>query len=155
MDHPAGTFDVVTLWQVMEHMYDPSATIRRIHAILRPGGTLVIAVPNAASVQAMLFRSRWYHLEVPRHLFHFTPASLTSFVEREGFRVRAFEFRSREHNGAGILGSLMRLSPPNESLIHKVLRKTIVRVTTDALARVEERFRRGGTMTMIAEKATQ
>jgi len=61
-----------------------------------------------------VFRSRWYHLEVPRHLYHFTPATLRKVLDAEGFDVLAEYQHSPEHNWAGILGSLFRLLLPKD-----------------------------------------
>jgi hypothetical protein len=127
-------------------------TLRKIRQILKPGGLLVIAVPNIASIQASVFGSRWYHLEVPRHAFHYSPATLGALLEQEGFQVKGVDHTSREHNGAGIYGSVIRLWIQDESLLHKVIRKTVARVLGDGLAAVESACKRGGTVTVIAEK---
>ena len=119
------SFDIITLWQVLEHLRQPREVLFKIHHLLKPGGLLVIAVPNFSSIQARIFRNRWYHLDVPRHLFHYSPESLVKILDICNFHVDKIDHHSPEHNYAGILGSLMRLSPPGESFIHKVIRKTV------------------------------
>ncbi len=99
MDWPAGTFDVVVAWHSLEHMRRPFAALAAMHAALRPGGVLMIAVPNRHNHLMRLFyrlaRGRAYPLfslhtkEI--HLSHFTPASLRRAVEQAGFAVRAIE----------------------------------------------------------------
>lgn len=80
-------YDVVTMWHVLEHLPDPTAAIRRAHGLLRSGGRLVVSVPNVDSTQARFGGEDWFHLDPPRHLFHFGPRSLGAMVARCGFRV--------------------------------------------------------------------
>jgi SAM-dependent methyltransferase len=95
-DLPLRSFDAVTLWQVLEHIGEPVAMLRRAHALLRPGGLLVASVPNIDSLSATLTRERWWGLDVPRHLVHYTPATLRRVVSEAGLSVvdvRHFSFQ--------------------------------------------------------------
>jgi SAM-dependent methyltransferase len=83
----AGRFDVVTAFHVLEHVPDPVAVIRRILEWLAPGGLAIIEVPNAGGLGARVFGKAWSGLELPRHLSHFTPASLARAVEQAGGRI--------------------------------------------------------------------
>jgi SAM-dependent methyltransferase len=87
-DFERDAFDLVTLSHVLEHLQDPVAVLRKVHTWLRPGGTVRIWVPNFASVERRLFGGFWFGLDLPRHLFHFTPATLRHALEESGFRVR-------------------------------------------------------------------
>lgn len=78
-----GPFDVITLWHSLEHVAAPRATVERLLELLKPGGHMIIAVPNRASWQARLFGRRWFHIDAPRHLFHFTPLALQRLLERQ------------------------------------------------------------------------
>jgi SAM-dependent methyltransferase len=82
-----GGFDLVTAFHVLEHVPDPVRLLRRMLEWLAPGGLLVIEVPNAGGLGARLFGPAWSGLELPRHLSHFTPTTLTRAVERAGGRV--------------------------------------------------------------------
>jgi SAM-dependent methyltransferase len=84
---PPASFDCLTLWQVLEHVADPRQLLRRCHTLLRPGGLLVVAVPNIASLQAWLTKKRWWGLDVPRHLTHFSPEVLKQTLQKSGFRI--------------------------------------------------------------------
>jgi SAM-dependent methyltransferase len=77
----------VVLWHALEHLPDPAGALRDAAYRLAPGGLLVVAVPNAASLQARLFGDRWFGLDVPRHLFHFPAAALTARLRELGLRV--------------------------------------------------------------------
>lgn len=149
---PPDHYDVITLSHVFEHLRDPIACARKLYAATKPNGLLVLSVPNFESLQARLFRERWFHLDVPRHLFHYTPRSLTAIVEGVGFRTVDTIFFSSEHNWGGILGSVVRLSPPGESFIHKVLRKLAGVPVARVLASIEAAIGRGGTFELYARK---
>jgi SAM-dependent methyltransferase len=84
---PDAYFDVVSLWNVFEHLYDPAGTLLELRRVLRPGGLLVLAVPNPASVDARLFGPAWIGYEVPRHLYTFPPAVLDRMLAGAGFQV--------------------------------------------------------------------
>jgi SAM-dependent methyltransferase len=85
-DLPADArFDAVTLSHVIEHLHDPGLTLRRIHSLLEPGGTLWIATPNLRALGHRRFAANWLHLDPPRHLVLFTPDSLDALLRRCGF----------------------------------------------------------------------
>ncbi len=81
-------FDVVTLWHVLEHVHDLHGYLQRFHAILRPGGKLVIAVPNYTSYDAGVYKSNWAAYDVPRHLYHFSPKAITQLAATKGFSLQ-------------------------------------------------------------------
>jgi SAM-dependent methyltransferase len=82
-----GSFDVVSAFHVLEHVPDPVAAVRRMLEWLAPGGLLIIEVPNAGGLGAALFGRAWSGLELPRHLSHFTPGSLSRAVAQAGGRI--------------------------------------------------------------------
>ena len=79
---PASRFDVVTLYDTIEHLTDPVATLREITRLLVPGGLLHVVTPNVGGFQARALRQRWYHYKPGEHLFYFSPATLRSAIER-------------------------------------------------------------------------
>lgn len=83
---PAHSFSAVRLWHVFEHLLDPRAVLRRIRMLLIPGGELILGIPNAASLYAQAFGPRWTAWELPRHLYHYTPATIRRLLAEEGFR---------------------------------------------------------------------
>jgi 2-polyprenyl-3-methyl-5-hydroxy-6-metoxy-1,4-benzoquinol methylase len=86
-----ASFDVITLWHVLEHLRAPRRELQIIHALLKPGGTLIVEVPNFADPLRRLFGSSWAYVDVPRHLIHFTPRTLRKILEDAGFGVSALE----------------------------------------------------------------
>lgn len=83
----ARAFDVVLMSHSLEHMYHLSAVLAEARRILDEEGLLVIAVPNADSLEARLFGRWWVNWDPPRHLYHFTRTTLRRLLERAGFRV--------------------------------------------------------------------
>ncbi len=79
--------DLVTLWEVLEHLHDPVETIRKCRRVLRPGGVLAISTPNRDSLDARLFGPHWVGYELPRHLHMFRQAQLQALLSAEGFVV--------------------------------------------------------------------
>jgi SAM-dependent methyltransferase len=101
-----GTFDVVTLYHVLEHLYDPAAYIEAAHRLLRPGGRLILQVPNAASLQFILLGEHWNGLDVPRHLYAFRPDDLEVLLDCCGFEIVRTKHFSLRDNPAGLATSI-------------------------------------------------
>jgi len=83
----AASFDCVTMWHVLEHFYDPHKYISDILTLLKPGGILLIALPNSGSFDAKHYGNFWAAFDVPRHLWHFDPDSFTCFSGKSGLKV--------------------------------------------------------------------
>lgn len=84
---PSGSADCITFWHVLEHLYDPAGWLEEVGRILTGEGKCIIAMPNFSSSDADWFRNRWAALDVPRHLWHFTPRAFRKFVSGRGFKV--------------------------------------------------------------------
>lgn len=85
--HRPGTFDLITMWDVVEHIPDPQPVLRRIGELLKPQGHLLIETQNVASRWARLLGRRWHHYKHSEHLYHFAPATLRRLLGDSGFRV--------------------------------------------------------------------
>jgi SAM-dependent methyltransferase len=106
------SFDVITMFHVLEHLPDPKSAIEHAGSLLKPGGCLIVQVPNAGSVQARLFGPRWYGLDVPRHLINFTPQALRLLLTTGGLDCRLVRHFSLRDNPAALASSLaIRLDP--------------------------------------------
>ena len=79
-------FDAITLWHVLEHVTDMEATLSFFKSKLNDDGVLIIAVPNHVSYDAQYYKEFWAAYDVPRHLHHFDINSMTSLVEKAGFK---------------------------------------------------------------------
>ncbi len=81
---PRGSFDVITCFHVYEHLYEPLKVMAKVRDWLKPGGIFYFLVPNIDSAAARVFGRYWYGLELPRHLFHFSPTSLRIIAKMSG-----------------------------------------------------------------------
>lgn len=84
---PAHAYDLVVGWMVLEHLHEPLEALRKLRRWTRPGAWLAASVPNAGAYELALFRDRWYALQLPTHLFHYTAQSLRRLLERAGWRL--------------------------------------------------------------------
>lgn len=100
-----GSLDVVTLWQVLEHVSEPREFLERCHHLMRPGGFFVAAVPNIEGLSAKLTGERWWGLDVPRHLAHYSPRTLGRALEQAGFRVVRLNHLSLQYDPYALLHS--------------------------------------------------
>lgn len=80
-------FSCITMWHTLEHMRDPKRMLAQAREMLEPNGSFIIAVPDAEGLQAKSFGAGWFHLDVPRHLFHFGDRALTPLLESLGLEV--------------------------------------------------------------------
>jgi len=83
---PTGSVDAVVLADVIEHLFDPAATLREIHRVLKRGGRLLLLTPDVGSAMARLFGPRWWGL-LDDHYFYFSRQTLQRVLEREGFAI--------------------------------------------------------------------
>jgi SAM-dependent methyltransferase len=85
------SFDVVCAWHVLEHLAEPRAALAKLHAALRPGGHLLLEVPNIESVYARRRGEAWFNLDPEHHVGHYARRSLQLVLERSGFDVLGME----------------------------------------------------------------
>lgn len=79
--------DVITLWHVLEHLEHLNESMDQFYKLLRPGGTLVVAVPNWSSYDAKIYKNLWAAYDVPRHLWHFTSKQMEILTKKHGFSL--------------------------------------------------------------------
>jgi SAM-dependent methyltransferase len=99
---PREYFDVVTCFDVLEHLYEPRRIMAKVAEWLKPGGIFYVLVPNVDSAEARVFGSYWHGLELPRHLFHYSPASLKFLAESAGLRQVSLETRRNPAVGTSL-----------------------------------------------------
>jgi SAM-dependent methyltransferase len=129
--YPDAAFDAITMWDVLEHLHEPLASLRELRRILRPGGVLFIRVPNAASYVAQLCGRYWSGYDLPRHMTLFTPRTLARALGQAGFRERLCYYTSGSY--LAVLHSLRfalddgLASPARALSVHRALQHPIVR----------------------------
>lgn len=82
-----GSFDVITMWHVLEHVPDVEKQIKELKRLLKPDGTIIIAVPNFRSFDAKYYRRFWAAFDVPRHLWHFSKKAIKQLFLKEKMKV--------------------------------------------------------------------
>jgi SAM-dependent methyltransferase len=118
-----GPFDVVTMWHVLEHLPDPLAAVERARELLGPEGRLIISVPNNDSWQARFGGDDWLHLDIPRHIYHFTPDSLTRLVGRAGLQVDRIGHLYPEMEILGVLQTTLNRCGLDPDLLYRFAKR--------------------------------
>jgi 2-polyprenyl-3-methyl-5-hydroxy-6-metoxy-1,4-benzoquinol methylase len=172
--YPEGFFDEIVIWHVLEHLRDPRATLREAHRLLRAGGRIVVAVPNFASAQARWADAAWFHLDLPRHLFHFPLPALRRLLAATGFACESEHHFSLRQNPFGWIQSslnrrddlprnglytLLHRRPPGEPppfdsrMRRRLVTAALVRLPLAAVLSVAEALlRTGATVHVVARR---
>ena len=119
-----GQFAFIRMNDVLEHVPDPEKTLSEIYRILIPGGKLQITLPNLDSWTFSIFREHWFPLEVPRHLYFFTPNSLTKLATKCGFAVN--NLRVWSHKEVDVIPSMQYLLSEHYPRLYGVINKAII-----------------------------
>jgi 2-polyprenyl-3-methyl-5-hydroxy-6-metoxy-1,4-benzoquinol methylase len=90
-DLEAGRFDAITLWHVLEHVHTLHEYLEQLTKLLKPGGRLFIAVPNYTCYDAQMYKEFWAAYDVPRHLYHFSPAAMSLLLQKHGLHIKAIK----------------------------------------------------------------
>ncbi|HVS95439.1 MAG TPA: class I SAM-dependent methyltransferase [Puia sp.] len=85
---PADGFDAITLWHVLEHVHDLHSYMEQLKTLVRRSGRIFIAVPNYTCYDAAVYRSNWAAYDVPRHLYHFSPAAMQTLLVEHGLQLQ-------------------------------------------------------------------
>lgn len=171
---PDSYFEAVTFWHVFEHVKEPEWTLKECSRILKPGGLLVLAVPNTASLQAKVGGSGWFHLDPPFHMYHYSTENVTKLLEKNGFEVLRVRHFSFEYNPYGFLQSVynrigfrnnlfydfLRSKAPKDAgsmaaLAFTFLTLPLTGVLSFGLSAAEAAMRAGGTIEVYARKRSK
>lgn len=86
------SFDIITAWWYLEHVPNPSEVVHMMHRLLKTDGRCIIGVPNIESFNGKFFKDKWYHLDCPRHLFLYSPKTISEFLTKAGFDIEKMVF---------------------------------------------------------------
>jgi SAM-dependent methyltransferase len=103
---PEAQFDVITLWDSLEHVVDPNAVLAKAATLLKEDGFLFVGTPDAGSPAAWLLGRRWYYYVPPAHLFFFSRRTLPLMLNKHGFAVLRLKFTSTYVSLAEVLINL-------------------------------------------------
>jgi SAM-dependent methyltransferase len=159
----AASLAGVTMFHVLEHLYDPRAHLASARELLAPDGRLVVQVPNAASWQFRLLGRSWNGVDVPRHLFDFRDRDLEKLLESCGFEVVRRKYFSLRDNPAGLASSVAPALDPMARRVRRIPESSRARLAKDLayfalvvaslpFTAVEAAFRAGSTVMIEARR---
>lgn len=153
---PQKPYDLIVAWMVFEHLHEPVKVLRRLRQWAKPDAHLVFSVPDAASVECKIFGDASYALQIPTHLFHYTPRSITRVLDAAGWQVDSIFWQP---NSVNLLRSIeYKFADCGMELPEKLFRKlatarSYARLRT-ALGWTLARLRQSGRMEVWARPAS-
>jgi 2-polyprenyl-3-methyl-5-hydroxy-6-metoxy-1,4-benzoquinol methylase len=105
---PEIAFDLIVGWMVLEHLHDPVAGLMKLNSWAKPDAWLVLSIPNAGSLEFRLFEDKWYALQVPTHMHHFTSQSIAKVLRAGGWQLETVIHQRTLSNFIGSLGYVLR-----------------------------------------------
>ncbi len=165
-------FDVVASLGSFEHLYKPRETLHEVHRILKDDGILVLSIPNLEALGLLIFGKNWYPWQPPRHLYHFTLATLKKMLDAEGFTIietrhdnwgyNYYQFyqstryllspRFRQTENGGIQDVQTNLNKKAKPSIIKEIGKIVTAAFSYTMATIEPLVGRSEVMTVVAVK---
>lgn len=150
------SFDVVTLWNAIEHLPDPKGSLDAINRVLRNNGLLVVTTPNLDSVDARLFGRHWIGYELPRHFYVFSRRTLSSMLEKAGFQI--LETRCLYGSHAAAMSSIRfwlrseLIDPRIREPLERMLFSRFLRILTAPYFYLMDRLQLSGPLTVVSSK---
>lgn len=121
----------LSMFHVLEHLYDPRAYLTIARDLLKPDGRLIVQVPNAASWQFRFLGRRWNGVDIPRHIFNFRAADLEALIRSCGFEIVRRKFFNLRDNPAGLASSLAPSMDPMARRVRGIPESAAVRLAKD------------------------
>jgi SAM-dependent methyltransferase len=117
-----GTFDVITLWHVLEHVKNPVEVLTQLARHLAPDGRIIVSVPNFGSLQRTIFQGSWFHLDPPRHLLHFDDRTLRDCFRRAGLEPLEEKRFLPEYGSSGWVQSALNKVLPHKNFLFELVK---------------------------------
>jgi SAM-dependent methyltransferase len=147
---PDGAFDYVRMNHSFEHVNDPVETAAELRRIIAPGGMLFIGVPNVDGLAARLFGKYWWNRGAPVHTFGYSPKSLSTLLEKAGFKVVKVQYNSNFGSFLGSLQIYLNRDSTLDSHHGRLITSMPLKVIAHWLGHVTDMFRQGDCMELIA-----
>jgi SAM-dependent methyltransferase len=152
--YPSQFFDLVIFYHVLEHLPQPNLGLLEAKRILKRGGFLLLQLPNILSFQCKIFKGRWFALELPRHLYHFSPKTIKLLLKHAGFELVRLSHFSLRNNPLILASSLfprlnyhrVQQSTAKIKLLYFLIASILIPFTT-----LESMVGRGATITITAQ----
>jgi SAM-dependent methyltransferase len=149
---PTDHFDYVRSNHSFEHITCPNETLEEIRRVLRPGGKLMIGVPNVAGLNARLFQEYWWYLGAPVHPFTYSVDTLSRFLKKHEFGILEVNYNS---DCSGILGSVqiwLNRNNGRRSTEGALVNNPVLKIATQWMAKGVDLFRLGDAVEIVATK---
>lgn len=155
--YPERSFDIVTLWNVLEHLHSPLDTLAEVRRLLRDDGVLILTVPNVDSLDARIFGNCWIGLDPPRHLYGFSARTVRQLLREAGLATTEIRFITGSYHS---FTASLRLAVSNRSWPRRrkaIVQRIVASLPTHVLLlpylRATEWSGRGAILTVYARKA--
>lgn len=153
-----GSFDVITMWNVLEHLHTPWADLLRVRDLLKTGGLFVFSIPNLESVEARAFGPLWLGWDLPRHLYLFPRASLIESLAGIGLVVQDVKCLSGSQDAAVVslqmyLEARLGRASPWPRRVARLCRTLPARLLTAPLFWAMNRANQASIITLFARKS--
>jgi len=150
-------FDVLTMWNVLEHLYNPIANTQYAYNLLKPGGVLVISIPNVESLENKIFRQYWLGWDLPRHLYLFPQKQIEIMLSEIGFQVKEYLCIAGSHHALGLslnflLKSQSVINAAWQNKLLKIYHSIPSRILLSPLFWAMGKFKNCSLLTIIAQK---
>ncbi len=149
----ADFFDLVTLWDVFEHIPNPVDVLETIHKIIKPNGVLLITTPNSKSWDRYMFKEAWAGWDTPRHYYIYNQKSMVQLLNKHGFKFKRIKSFTNRH------GSLVysirfwlknkNASPRKRETIERILNSYLFRALTYPYFMFADAINRSASMTVV------
>jgi SAM-dependent methyltransferase len=118
----SDSFDIIGLWHVLEHVVQPRALLREVRRVLKNDGKLLLSVPNFGSLEARVGKKNWFHLDVPRHVSHFTEDSLQTTLDATGWEVMKKTYFTPEYDFFSFVQTAQNVCGLEMNLLYRIIR---------------------------------
>jgi len=145
-NYPSEFFELVTIYDLIEHVLDPDQTFREVNRIMKKNGLVVITTPDLKSWHAKILGRHFYQIDPFQHLFYFSPKSIRKIMEKNGFEI----IEIKKNLKIFTLEEIFNMSATYYPLINKILSKIIHILPKKILKREKEFF--FGEMFVVAKK---
>ena len=147
--YPAKFFDIIFMHHVLEHLPDPKSTLLECRRILKDNSKLIITIPNYDSLSSKIFGKYWRHLDIPRHLFHFTNKTINQLLEKTGFCIERLNYEIAD---GSFLNSLLNSIHIDSSKFDNSLIIIAIRFSGKPLGKLVEKFKLAEALNILANK---
>jgi len=149
---PERYFDVITAWEYLEHVNDPSEVLLKISSLLKDDGSCIISTPNFDSFNCKLFKNKWYGLDCPRHLYIYSSRTIARLLEKSKLSIQKIKYNK---SSKGVLGSLQYYfygDNYNPEHHNRIRRSSFLKKIVSPLARISALMKQSDAMIIHAQK---